>query len=717
MKTPATSVLYSQDELLITRIMRLASDRCPISPLRTPTDLDHYFIQFEETILLADIRARGCLEILEEIKKTHPVTVLIIIGTPRSDPMLEAEWINPFATLPQEPERKSFQQLMRQAAECLNLRQKNEMLEQTLSSLHQGQSRPDARNTGPRSLFSTPLQNFSKAQKNFDNINMLFQSVVEGLVATAKVSRAGIFTQKGENEPYRFQAGLRCLKGTDELTIPESHPFVRWQEMHTHLISRQNLDTIYLPDERLMLQQILNALGAEIIIPLYAKGQIKGWIFVGQRATGIPFSYSDLEDLSALSDHISTTLEKALQYEETVLQKALAETLLHSIPSGIIACDESGIIRWFNSSARDILQVEGDKIIGGRAEVLGSRIAHLLRQTLADREIRQATEWEESITKRTLAAQTRRLIDRGTSVGALLMLRDVTNDKLLQEKEDQLERAAFWNELAANISHEIRNPLVAIKTFSQLLPERYDDPEFRADFSHQVTQEVDQLNRMIMKINEFAYPPEPVFKPLDVRLCVQNAMEKVKVDLHPDHLTMTLSTDASHLYINGDESTFTLCIYHLLRNSAENLTKNPNGKINVYLQNRTSQTQPTDQVILTVTDNGTGIAPELKDKIFSPFCSNKEHAMGLGLPIVKRTVMEHNGQLNLETGSGGTCITITLPAGKRVPEELPIPPRTIPTAIPEGATFKRTDAPVPLSDRRSTRKDLAPWNKKGHRNQ
>ena len=122
-------------------------------------------------------------------------------------------------------------------------------------------------------------------------------------------------------------------------------------------------------------QQILDSLGAEIIIPLYATGGIKGWIFIGQRATGIPFDVPDLEDLTGLAEHISTTLEKAMQYEETALQKALAETLLHSIPFGIVACDENATIRWFNSTAREILQTEAETIIGVRAENLGSRIA------------------------------------------------------------------------------------------------------------------------------------------------------------------------------------------------------------------------------------------------------------------------------------------------------------------------------------------------------
>ena len=71
----------------------------------------------------------------------------------------------------------------------------------------------------------------------------------------------------------------------------------------------------------------------------------------------------------------------------------------------------------------------------------------------------------------------------------------------------QLERAQFWTDLAAGMSHEIRNPLVAIKTFAQLLPERYADAEFRAEFSRLVAGEVDRLNGIIEQINAFAHPP------------------------------------------------------------------------------------------------------------------------------------------------------------------------------------------------------------------
>jgi signal transduction histidine kinase len=658
MKTMPSCILYSRDDQMAGRLIRIASSVAALHPIETESELGQWFNQFGETILLADLRAPNCLDALAGIKTNWPMTVIIAIGAERSDPMLAAEWLDPFATTGLEPDRREFQSLLKHAVETLKLRQKNRLLEDELSKLN---ARKTETKPPSRTLFSAPLQNFSKAQKNFDNLEKLFDSVVEGLVATARVSRAGIFIRPEAETAYIFQSGMRCLAATEGLSVHETDPFVQWLEMNTHLVSRKTLENVRDPEERAMLKWMLDALGAEIIIPLYAAGRIKGWIFVGQRATGIPFEIEDLEDLSGLADHISTTLEKALQYEETALQKALAETLLHSIPFGIIACDENAIIRWFNSTARQILRTETEPIIGQRAEALGSRMADMLRRALDHPDLRDSHEWTDPRTKLTLSGETRTLVDGGTCVGAMMMLRDVTGAKLLQEKEEQLERAAFWNELAASMSHEIRNPLVAIKTFSQLLPERYEDPEFRADFSEQVTAEVDQLNHIIDKINEFANPPKPHFQPLDIRKPIEHAVTRVQAEFDHENLKIHLSADDSALRINGAEGALEECMYHLLRNSSENLDNKPGSRIGITVKGRSPQNGRA-KIYVTVTDNGSGIDESMLDKVFSPFSTIKARGLGLGLPIAKRTVIDHNGQMDIETSSGGTTITITLPA-------------------------------------------------------
>jgi nitrogen-specific signal transduction histidine kinase len=650
-------ILYSRDEQLVDRLIRTATPIAVIQPIEAQEDLEQWISQFGDSVLLADLRAPHCLDILSNIRREMPATVVIVIGADRSDPMLAAEVLEPYAMTSLDPDQREFKALLKQAAECLALRKKTDVLERELAVLNAQNTAPKPE---PRTLFSAPLQNFSKAQRNFDNIDMLFDSVVEGLVATARVTRAGIFIRAGSGQEYRYKAGTRCLAATEQLTVQPNDPFVRWIELHTHLISRKTLLNINDPEEREMLKQMLDALGAEIIIPLYASGMIKGWIFIGQRSTGIPFEVADLEDLTTLADHISTTLEKALQYEATALQKALAETLLHSIPFGIIACDENATVRWFNSTAREIMQPEQEAIIGSPVEILGSHVADMLRCALDKQETHHTREWSDPRIRRTLSAETRHLMDGETCVGAMMMLHDVTGAKLLQEKEDQLERAAFWNELASSMSHEIRNPLVAIKTFSQLLPERYEDPDFRAEFSEQVTTEVDQLNHIIDKINEFANPPKPVFKPLDVRKPIEFAVTRIQSEFDHENLKIHLSADESNLQISGDSPSLEECVYHLLRNAAENLDNKPGARVNVTVKGRSAE-HGNNGVYIMIADNGSGIDPSLREKVYSPFSTIKARGLGLGLPIAKRAVIDHNGQIDIDTSSGGTTVTIKLP--------------------------------------------------------
>lgn len=657
MNTLPTCVLYSNDSELTARFTRIAAGIALLHPVSAEAELQQWINQFGDSVILADLRAPNCLAQLDSLSRRSPASVIIAIGADRSDPLRTAKSIDLFSTCGFDPDRREFKELLKQALECFRLRRKNALLQEELNMMS---ARPEPPRVAERTLFSTPLQHFSKAQQNFDNLDMLFDSVVEGLVATARVSRAGIFMKSDSGDFYHYRAGTRCLATTQNLTVPSNDPFIHWMEMNTHLISRKTLENIFDADERAMLKFKLDALGAEIIIPLYAGGYIQGWIFVGQRATGIPFAIDDLEDLTGLADHISTTLEKARQYEETVLQKALAETLLHSIPFGIIACDEKGIIRWFNNTAADILKTGKLPIIGRPVEDLSSQIADMLNRAIGDLKNHDTCEWNDPASKRTLSAETRCLLDNGTCVGAMMMLRDTTGTKLLKEKEKQLERATFWNELASSMSHEIRNPLVAIKTFAQLLPDHYEEEEFRAEFSTQVTSEVDQLDHIINKLNEFANPPKPELKPIDIRRPIEHAVGRIQSDFDHPHLKIHLSCDEGKMQVLGDRNSLEECVYHLLRNAAENLDNKPGSRINVVVKNRSHGNAPAT-IQLNILDNGSGIDESVRNNAFSPFSTIKARGLGLGLPIAKRAVIDHNGQIDIETSHAGTSIIIAIP--------------------------------------------------------
>jgi PAS domain S-box-containing protein len=487
-------------------------------------------------------------------------------------------------------------------------------------------------------------------------------SVVEGVADAAGVTRVGIFSRIRPGDRYCLRAGLRCLPETNEIEYDERDPLVRWFELHGHLVSRVNLAHIVSQNQRPLLRRALDTFGAEVIVPLYARGQIIGWLFFGHRVTGLPFEYSDLEALMALAEHVSTVLENALLYEEVTLQKTLAETLLKSIPPGIVAIDENGTILWFNPPAESILGVRTSDALNSPAEAVGRKLAAMLRETLDARTNPPARQWIDPKTHRSISVETRRLVDQNTPLGAVAVIHDLTVEEDLRQKQDLVDRAAFWTDLAASMSHEIRNPLVAIKTFAQLLPERFDDPEFRKNFNQIVVQEIDRLDKIVSQINAFAHPAELKMRPLDIRAPVKRGLDLARSKFRVNGgVAVETELPANLPKVLGDESALAEAVAHLVANAAEALTEQKKPKITLSAK-PIREGGRDSAVLVTVQDNGRGIAPEMRDKVFSPFCTTKARGMGLGLPIVKRTVFDHNGRVDIDTSDSGTAVSIALPA-------------------------------------------------------
>jgi nitrogen-specific signal transduction histidine kinase len=115
--------------------------------------------------------------------------------------------------------------------------------------------------------------------------------------------------------------------------------------------------------------------------------------------------------------------------------------------------------------------------------------------------------------------------------------------------------------------------------------------------------------------------------------------------------------------IVGDESALAEAFAQLVANAAEATHGLPKGRITLSAR-RVREGQHTSGVVVTIQDNGPGIAADLKDKIFSPFCTTKPRGMGLGLPIVKRTVFDHNGRVDIDSNPQGTLVSVLLPVAE-----------------------------------------------------
>jgi len=647
--------LYSRDPFLVRRVSAFLRELADLQIVQSAGEMERAVVHGSPSVLLIDLRDRESRFLLEQAAAMQDAHVCLVFGVTGSEPMREAESMGIFAAEDINTDRQHLFAQVSRAIDHLKLREENRILRTTPSPA----AAPPAAAPAPRLASRMPLPHFSRAFRHFEDVDALLDGIVDSIATSMMVSRAGVFARSRSQGPYRLRAGLRCLAESERLEYDERSPLVHWLEIHAHLVSRSNLAHVEDTAERLMLRQALDALGAEIILPFHARGKIIGWLFVGHRATGLPFDHGDLEDLLVVAEHSATALENALLHEEVALQKTLAETLLQSMPTGIVAIDTEGRVQWFNYAGARILGRAPEDVLRQPVEQLGTQIADILRRTLKTGDQPQRA-WVEARTHLSVSAESRRLMDGVQCLGAVVLIQDRTAEKLLREKEEHAERAVFWAELAASMSHEVRNPLVAIKTFAQLLPERYEDPEFRSSFSELVSKEVDRLNRIIEQINDFAHPPKLDLKPVDLNKLLKKAIDLAGKRVERNGVRLESSLDRPLPEVQGDESALTECFTHLITNAVEATRQKSNGQVSVSVaadQNSNGH----GLVTVRIRDNGSGIPAEIREKVFSPFCTTKARGMGLGLPIARRTVVDHNGQVEIRTNEKGTEVMVSLP--------------------------------------------------------
>ncbi len=667
MTQPPACILYTQDPELVRRVKAFVRAMTQVRHVAEVDRLDAVLQQSSPALLIMDLRAKECRDLIDQIQKEWPDVLMIALGVARSDPLREAEHFGIYAAEDLDLERRRFQALVGRAFDYLKILQENRELQErsTIVPAAQPSHRIEVAGERPGAAPSLPLLRFPRVFRRFDNVDALVASLVEGVADAAGVSRVGLFSRIRQGDRYRLRAGLNCLPETYELEFAERDALLRWLELHAHLISRTNIQQVSDRQQRTLMRRALDTFGAEVIVPLYARGRIMGWMFFGHRITGQSFEYQDLEGLMMLGENVSTVLENALLYEEATLQKTLAETLLKSIPPGIVAIDNGAIVRWFNPTAEQILELSISEVLGKPVEAVGGKLASFLRDTLDSKTALPPQRWIDDNTHRSISVETRQLADQHATLGAVAVMQDLTAEETLRDKQAVLDRAVFWTDLAAGMSHEIRNPLVAIKTFAQLLPERFDDADFRKEFNEIVVKEVDRLDKIITQINNFAHPPELVLKLIDVRAPVKKAVEIARSRFGVNGgVEVETSLPANLPHVLGDEAALTEAFAHLVANAAEAMSDQ--SKPHVLLSAKpVREAGHTSGVLVTVSDNGKGIAPDVKDKIFSPFCTTKPRGMGLGLPIVKRTVFDHHGRVDINSTPKGTLVSVTLPATQK----------------------------------------------------
>ena len=231
-------------------------------------------------------------------------------------------------------------------------------------------------------------------------------------------------------------------------------------------------------------------------------------------------------------------------------------------------------------------------------------------------------------------------------------------EDILVQKETA-EKLASLGTIAAGLAHEIKNPLVSIKTLAQLLPERFDDPEFRNHFANIAINEVDRIGSIVSDLLDFAKSSEPKIESFDMARVIGDTLLMLFPQLTPKGIIVKKRFAEGLPLIRGDHFQLKQVLLNLLINSMEAMPHG--GKITVDVF-KDEDVIHGNRLIVRVMDTGTGVREEDKIHLFEPFFTTKGGGTGLGLSICRKITEKHNGEITIESvHNQGTTVTLTLP--------------------------------------------------------
>jgi two-component system, NtrC family, sensor kinase len=240
----------------------------------------------------------------------------------------------------------------------------------------------------------------------------------------------------------------------------------------------------------------------------------------------------------------------------------------------------------------------------------------------------------------------------------------------LKQSQDTLRRADRLSSLGlltAGLAHEIRNPLVAIRTFTQLLPERYDDADFREGFQGLALKEVDRICGLINDLLSFARPSRPNVAEENMNDVVDGIARILETEAKEKAVEIKRDFALNLPRVWIDREQMKQVFMNLILNAIQAMGEGGSIFISTRLTSRNDTGHAGQFVQVEVRDTGVGIPPENLDHIFDPFFTSKEEGSGLGLSISHQIVQEHGGYVTVESKVGaGTTFFINLPIGKPI---------------------------------------------------
>jgi two-component system nitrogen regulation sensor histidine kinase NtrY len=393
------------------------------------------------------------------------------------------------------------------------------------------------------------------------------------------------------------------------------------------------------------------------------------------------------EDLELSRDGLTqANIRLGEQNRELEQRGQYMAVVLNNVTSGVISLDAEGRISTVNRAAEAMLGLDGSLLVGRKAEdFLHGEYQGVLAEVRAQLQANPHALWQRQIELAMGARELKLLVNAvalrsgtgqadaeageggagtpppapgaggpaGEGTGVVAVFEDIS-------ELEKMQRLAAWREVAKRIAHEIKNPLTPIKLSAQRLERKFgpevDDPAF-AQCTGLIVRQVEYLQQMVKEFSSFAKLPEVVLRRDDLDPLLR---EVVALFEHShSRIAWSFHLDPGLPELKFDREGMRRVLVNLLTNACEAVDGQEDGRVDV----SAALDEPFGRVRIKVADNGPGVAPEERSRLFEPYFSKKKGGTGLGLTIVKSIVSDHHGLIRVKPNHPrGTTFVVDLPS-------------------------------------------------------
>jgi PAS domain S-box-containing protein len=359
--------------------------------------------------------------------------------------------------------------------------------------------------------------------------------------------------------------------------------------------------------------------------------------------------------------HEALTKLKAQEREMSARAEAserLSGEIVESLSSGLLVVASDGRLRILNPAGRRLLSRDDSAIGQPYRNVLPAALAQLVEECLRKGEpiVRRTVQINSADQSRAFLGISVSPLSNGHGEphGAICLFTDLTPVVDMEEQLRLKESLAQVGELTAGIAHEFRNGLATIHGYARLLdlnalPALYH-PHLRG-----IRQETEALGEVVTNFLNFAKPAQLTLSPVDLRVIAERAADEVRTEAQARGGEVIVRGEFP--VIEGDEVLLRQAFSNLMRNAVEacaDASKSPKIVVDGRVES--------GNVRVTIDDNGPGVSPADRERVFRPFVTTKGRGTGLGLALVQKIIVTHNGRIQIGAApSGGASFQMVLP--------------------------------------------------------